>query len=132
MPIITAWTVLVCGAFYLLQTVQVIRARRSAGVSLGTGGDALLERRMRGQANAAEQMPLTLLALLCAELLGATPWALAPLAALFVGARIAHGYAFGWMEHSGPLRMFGMAGTLTAAGGLLIVLLVSLLLRSFA
>jgi len=108
MPIITAWAVAICGIFYMFQTLQVIRARGAEGVSIGDGGDELLLRRMRGQANAAEQMPMTLLALGMAELLGGNTWVLLPLAVIFTGARISHGYAFGWLTHNRPLRFYGM------------------------
>jgi len=119
MPIITAWAALICGIFYLLQTVQTIKARRASGVSIGDGDDKILIRRMRGQANAIEQMPLALIALFLAETLGGSAWILAPFAAIFTVSRIAHGYAFGWLEHNAPLRMYGMIGTLVGNLGIL-------------
>ncbi|MGB0799013.1 MAG: MAPEG family protein, partial [Planktomarina sp.] len=100
MLIVSGWTVLICAAFYMALTRQVIAARHSQGVSLGDGGDQLMLRRIRGQANAAEQMPITLIALICAELLGANGLILAVCAALFVIGRLMHGIAFGWMTHS--------------------------------
>ncbi|KMW56331.1 glutathione S-transfersae-related protein [Candidatus Rhodobacter oscarellae] len=130
MPLITAWAALICGTFFMFQTLQVIRARGSAGVSLGDGGDKLLMRRMRGQANAAEQMPLTLIAMGLAEMLGAPGWALLPLAAVFTVSRLAHGYAFGWLEHNRPLRFYGMAGSAFSTFCILILLGVMVLTRS--
>ena len=115
MPIITAWTVLICVTFYMFLTLQVIKARRIFGVSVGDGGDQMLLRRMRGQANAAEQMPLTLLALLMAEMMGGATVVLIILAATFTASRVAHGIAFGWLEHSFPLRFFGMLGSSMAS-----------------
>lgn len=127
MPIITAWATLFCGALFLAMTWQVIGARRSQGVSIGDGGDKLVTRRMRGQANAAEQMPMTLLALAAAEMMGGNGWLLAGLAALFCAARLAHGICFCWMTHSFPLRFYGMASSLLATG-LILVYLATLLL----
>lgn len=132
MPIITAWTVAICGLFFMAMTFQVIGARRSSGVALGDGDNALLQRRMRGQANAAEQMPMTLLALGCAELLGGWPWLLVLLAAVCTAGRLAHGYGFGWLEHTPKLRFYGMVASVTGSFGIMGTLLVLLLSRSFS
>ena len=78
-------------------TFRVIQARRSSGVSLGDGGDEILLRRIRGQANAAEQMPLTLLALLLAEMIGGSTLLLGLIALLFCAGRVAHGYRL-WLD----------------------------------
>ena len=131
MPIITAWAVAVCGIFYMFQTLQVSRARGTAGVSIGDGGDKMLLRRIRGQGNAAEQMPLTLLALGMAELMGGATWILLLLAVVFTGARIAHGYAFGWLEHNRPLRFYGMLLSSLSSLGILGYLGILALLASF-
>lgn len=108
-PVITGWATLVCGLMFFALTFRVIAARRASGVALGDGGDKLVMRRMRGQANAAEQMPLTLIALLLAELIGGSTFLLGLLALVFCAGRVIHGIGFGWMDHSPPLRMAGMA-----------------------
>lgn len=131
MPIITGWAALICATFYMFQTLQVIKARQKSGVSVGDGGDKLLIRRMRGQANAAEQMPLTLLALFLAEMLGGVAWILIPLAAVFTLARLSHGYAFGWLEHSFPLRFYGMLFSSISSLAILAYLAVLLIGASF-
>lgn len=130
MPIITAWAVVICGLFFMAMTFQVIAARRSSGVALGDGDNAILQRRMRGQANAAEQMPLTLLALGCAELLESPTWLLGLFALVFVAGRLAHGYAFCWLEHTPKLRVYGMMASVTGSFGILGTLLVQVVLRS--
>ena len=119
-PVITGWATLVCGLLFFALTFRVIAARRASGVSLGDGGDKLVMRRMRGQANAAEQMPLTLIALLIAELIGGSTVVLGLLAFVFCMGRLLHGIGFGWLEHSPPLRMAGMA---TSALGTIATLL---------
>lgn len=126
MPVIFGWSALFCAALFFALTLQVIRGRRSASVSLGDGGDPMLTRRIRGQANAAEQMPMTLLPLLAAEMLGGSSILLAVFAAMFCVGRLGHGIAFGWMSYS-TMRMYGFAlsglGTLGILGCLFIVLI---------
>lgn len=127
MPIITAWATLFCGLFFMALTWQVVRARRASGVSLGAGDDKLLMRRMRGQSNAAEQMPITLVALLMAELVGGSTLILGLFALIFCAGRAVHGYGFGWLAHSMPLRMGGMIASFTGTGTILLYLLVVLI-----
>lgn len=50
---------------------MVIATRRKSGVSMGDGGEPLLERRMRAQSNAAEYLPIFLILLAIAEMQGA-------------------------------------------------------------
>lgn len=127
MPIISAWAILFCGLLFLGLTWQVIGARRASGVSLGDGGDELLLRRMRGQGNAAEQMPMTLLALVAAELIGGSTFVLGLFAVIFCAGRGAHGFGFGWLERSVPLRMFGMLASISGSALILLYLLYALL-----
>lgn len=127
MPIITAWATLICGTMFLALTVRVIQARRSSGVSLGDGGDTILLRRMRGQGNAAEQMPIGLLIILMAELVGGTTLVLGLLAALFCAGRVVHAIGFGWLKHSLIARVGGMATSLVGTIALLIYLAIVLL-----
>lgn len=109
-------------------TWQVIAARRASGVALGDGEDKILLRRMRGQANAAEQMPMTLMALLAAELIGGSTFLLGLFALIFCAGRAAHGYGFGWLEHSVPLRMYGMLASISGSALVLIYLFITLLI----
>ena len=113
-------------------TRQVITARAKTGVGIGDGGNDLVQRRMRGQANAAEQMPLTLLALMMAELLAGRSLILALLALVFIGGRLAHGIAFGWLDHSRPLRFWGMVASVIGSLGILIYLGITLLIATFS
>ena len=131
MFLITGWTALVCGTFFMFLTRQVINARGTSKVSVGDGGDEVLLRRIRGQANAAEQMPITLIVLGLAEGLGGSAWVLVPLAAIFTAGRISHGVAFGWLEKSLPLRFYGMLGSVLGTLGLLAYLGILLLMASF-
>ena len=72
---------------FVLLSVRVIALRYSGQVALGDGGDALLARRVRVQANFAEYVPLGLILLGLSESLGAPALLLHALGlALLVGA----------------------------------------------
>jgi uncharacterized membrane protein YecN with MAPEG domain len=90
--------------------MRIAQLRRNLKVSVGDGGHEPLVRRMRAQANFIEHVPIFLVLLIGLELSGANRTALAVIAALFLLARIAHGYGM----DGGPLqrwRMYGMMGT---------------------
>lgn len=57
----------VCGVIFLVLSVGISYLRITRRVSLGDGGDYLLQRTVRAHANAAEFMPISLLLLLLAE-----------------------------------------------------------------
>jgi uncharacterized membrane protein YecN with MAPEG domain len=71
---------------------RVSTLRHELKVSVGDGGHEPLLRRMRAQANFIENAPFFLLLLGGLELSGANRLALAIVAALFMLARIAHGF----------------------------------------
>ena len=97
---------------HLALTINVIRLRRRAQVSMGTGGDARLARAVRAFGNCAEHLPFGLLLLVAMELAGAAPWLLHLWGLLFVGARVVH--AVGFVRNDVDLRprTVGMLGTL--------------------
>lgn len=76
---------------------RIGQLRHGLKVSVGDGGDERLIRRMRAQANFIEQAPLTIILFALVEAVGAArlPWGgawLAPLAAVFILGRVAHGF----------------------------------------
>jgi uncharacterized membrane protein YecN with MAPEG domain len=73
-----------------------VQNRKSAKVSLGDGGDALLQRAIRGQANFAEYVPLALLLLAILELSRFSIYLLHVIGIALVVARLLHGYALGF------------------------------------
>lgn len=87
--------------------LRCARARSAAQVWIGDGGDDLLIRRMRAQANFIEQAPLILLAVALVEAAGKGGVWLAPLGGLFLIGRIAHG--IGMDGNFKPGRAIGMA-----------------------
>ncbi len=89
--IINVWLSIRCG-----------QVRSKAGVSIGTGGNELLERRMRAQLNFAENTPWVLFLIAGIELAGRGGQWLAIVGGLFMLGRVAHG--------------LGMDGTALAKG----------------
>ena len=112
------------GLLLLRLSLRVIALRRENKVPLGDGGNEALQRAIRGQANCAEYVPIGVLLMLIAELQGANTWLLAALAVMFLGGRLAHGYAFAFTSGSPKLRVGGMQLTLGAIGLLSILNLV--------
>lgn len=99
--------------------VLVVRRRGAAKVALGDGGDAELIRLIRGHANAAETMPMGLILLALAELLGAPGLAAHLLGLVFTGGRLLHALHFAGI---GPL-LFRAAGMMATLGATLVLAL---------
>lgn len=78
--VINFWLALRCGQ---------VRAKEK--ISIGTGGSDLLERRMRAQLNFAENTPWVLALIAGIELAGKGGAWLAPIGALYMLGRVAHG-----------------------------------------
>src|SRR5687767_3654600 len=83
----------------LLLSLRVIDRRRSAHVSLGDGGNAALQRAIRGQANFAEYIPLALLLLAILELSHFSMYVLHAIGILLLVARVLHGYALSFTRN---------------------------------
>jgi len=115
------------GLILLLLTIRVVRLRRRDGVVLGDNNDRVLTKAIRGQANAAEQMPLALIAMTLIEAQGGNIAALVPLAILFTVGRMLHATYFGWHGTTWRLRFYGMLMTMIAQAGLLLMLLVTVI-----
>ena len=111
---LTSLAALLNGAIFFGLTLKVIRIRRRDGVVLGDNGDRALMKAIRGQANAAEQMPLGLILGLLIELQGGPAGPLASALAAFTLGRLIHGAYFGIHGTPWRLRFYGMF--LTMAG----------------
>lgn len=101
---------------YLVLAAQVITLRRSLRISIGDRGDQTMLRRQRIHGNFAEYVPLALLLLLMAELMGLPVLMLHGLGLMLLIGRCAHAYGVGMQPESLPLRTVGMIGTLAMVG----------------
>ena len=122
---ITSLTAIVAALIILALTARVIAFRRRDGVVLGDNGDKVLTKAIRGQANAAEQLPIALILLALSEAQGAAPALLTVLALTLITGRLMHGVYFAVDGTSWRLRFWGMLLTLLAQGGLILALLLT-------
>lgn len=96
---------------YVALSVRVLRMRSRIRVSLGSGGDQVLERRIRVHGNFAEYVPLALLLMALAESGSQPGWLLHAQGLLLIAGRAAHAYALSTGTYR--LRAFGVAATFT-------------------
>ena len=126
-PIITAFYAGIAGLIYLWLTWAVIRYRRSGKISLGDGDNPDMAKSIRGQGNAAEQMPIILILLGLTEMLGAPVIAVHIAGIAFIAGRLLHGLHFnGYIGFQA--RPIGMMLTLLTTG----VLALGLIAHSLA
>ncbi|MFN9377953.1 MAG: MAPEG family protein [Novosphingobium sp.] len=96
--IINLWLSIRCG-----------QVRGKAGISIGTDGNELLERRMRAQLNFVENTPWVLLLIAGIELAGKGGQWLAIVGGIYMLGRVAHGLG---MDGAGAMAKGRMIGTL--------------------
>lgn len=116
--------------FFILLSLRVIALRGNPlfAVLKRAGDDKRsLERAIRGHGNFAEYTPIMLVLMLIAEQSSASATLLHSCGAMFLVGRLAHGFCFGFLAHSMPLRIGGMVLTLTALGSMAIAQLLALL-----
>lgn len=99
--------------------VRVVRLRFARHVIHGDGGDELLMRRMRAQANFIENVPLTLILIAAIELTGRGAQWLAIAGAVFMLARLAHALGMD-LGRPNPARAGGVVVTIAVQAGLAI------------
>lgn len=92
MPMIVPFYAAVLGLIFIFLSARVIIARRQFRVRLGSGGQELLERRIRVQGNFAEYVPLTVILLTFLELDGAARWLIHILCIALILGRCLHAY----------------------------------------
>lgn len=100
------------GLLHLVLTMRVIRGRQTHAIHLGDGGNAEMERRIRGHANFAEYVPMVLLLMLALESSGAASGLIHGMGIILVIARALHGYALAYTEKWAPGRFYGTLLTL--------------------
>lgn len=118
-------TMITAGMLGLLIVVLGLRVsaiRRSAHVSLGDGGNPLLEERIRAHGNAVETIPIALILLGLAERALGQPWYLVAMAVVLVVSRLIHPIG---MARPSPnaARVLGILGTWSVIGILALILI---------
>ena len=100
--------------------MRIGRVRTTEKISIGAGGNDVLERRMRAQLNFAENTPWVLALLLTIELAGKGGMWLPWVAAIYMTGRIAHGLG---MDGTGFAvgRTIGTITTMLSQLGLAVV-----------
>jgi uncharacterized protein len=98
--------------WFIVLSVRVIQLRRASRVSLGDGGNVLLQRAIRGQANFAEYVPLALILLAILEVSRFSIYLLHLVGIALVIARLLHGYAMGFRTEFRFGRLWGAAITI--------------------
>lgn len=86
---------------------EIIARRRARTISIGDGGDAKLAKLMRGHANAVETIPIALLLMMLAEMMGAPGAALHTAGIALTAGRMMHALHFTGRAHF-RLRQLGM------------------------
>ena len=94
-------------------SLRVVGIRRRDKVSVGTGGNAVLERAIRVHGNFVEYSAITLLLLAIAEMNNLTGPVVHAFGIAFLIGRILHFIGFRTPEAPGMFRVVGMATTLT-------------------
>lgn len=104
------------GLILLVLSARVIQARGQQKVYMGDGGNELVLRRMRGHANFAEYVPMTLILIGFLEYRGMASWVLHALGLTLLVARLLHAYSFGFSAHFMPGRFGGTVLTWVVLG----------------
>lgn len=118
----------ILGLFFIAITLRVGLYRVKTNILIGDGNDAEMVRRMRGQANFVETVPIALILLVMMELNYASATWMHSLCGLLLVARVLH---YIGLTELGPMacRVVGMFGTiatiLVSAGWLLYSLCLS-------
>lgn len=117
---ITTLSASALGLLLVILSLRVIGVRRGQQVSLGSGGDDTLERRIRAQGNLVEYGPMGLILIGLSEFQQETnTFLLATVAAAFVMGRLLHGYALGFTNKAMRPRVTGMLLTLFSILGMI-------------
>ena len=98
--------------FMLLLKMNVGRVRTTQKIGFGDGGNEPMQRALRVQGNAAEDVPVVVLGLLGLGALAAPALLIHVLGAGFLLGRVLHAIGLGGSSGGSPGRMFGTLITL--------------------
>jgi uncharacterized membrane protein YecN with MAPEG domain len=113
-----------CGLLLVVLYVRVSQRRLATKIGAGTGGDAVLEQRVRAHANLIESAPLALLLLYLVEQTGLAAWAVHAFGVALVVARLLHAQGMSGSMGRSAGRFYGSIGTLLVLAALSVLLLV--------
>lgn len=108
---ITSLYAAVLAVIFLVLTMQVIKARSAAGISILHGDDMNLAMKIRIHGNFAEFVPLALILLALAEISGSNALALNVAGAALVVSRILIPFGLDIERFNHPVRIIGNLGT---------------------
>jgi uncharacterized protein len=109
---------------FVALSVRVANTRRLLRIGLGSGGNVVLERRMRVQGNFAEYVPMALLLLTFVEMQGWPRWTLHLLCLVMLAARLVHALGVGREPEDLRFRVTAMVSTFSVLSVAAILLLV--------
>ncbi|MFN3912645.1 MAPEG family protein [Hyphomonas sp.] len=95
------------GLLLLILKINVIRGRMGQNVMFGDGGNEAMQRAIRVQGNAVEDVPIVVLGLIGLGLLDAPVLVIHALGATFLAGRILHAAGLGGSSGTSPGRYFG-------------------------
>lgn len=127
LPDITALYVALFLLLMLALAANVVRWRVKAKVSLGDGGNKDLNAAIRCHGNAAEYVPLVLIAMALVEMLGASNTAMHLYGSIFLAGRLLHPIGLSQPRKVNKLRQLGVLFSWIVMLALAIHLIVRLL-----
>jgi len=113
-PQITAIYAALLGLMMIGLSGYVSAKRAKTGVSIGDGGDPALLERIRRHGNFTEAVPIALLLMALAEMLGAGNGWIHAAGIILVGARLVHPIGIMAAEVNSMFRFAGSMGTFVA------------------
>lgn len=122
--IVTAFYASLLALVILTLAFRVIQMRWSERVSLGDGGNKVLNRRMRGHGNAVETIPIALILLGLCESIQVPHWALHVFGLMLLSGRMLHAIHFWKTRKSITMRFSGMVLTIVSIFAMAVTALV--------
>lgn len=122
---ITALYAGLCGLLLVTLYVRVSQRRLATKIGMGTGGDAILEQRIRAHGNFIESVPIALFLLYLLEQTAVDPIYIHAFGMTLLLARIGHAQGISTTSGRSAGRFYGSIGTLLVTAGLSMWLLVN-------
>ena len=116
---ITTLSACVLSLLLIILSIRIVSVRRDEKVSLGSGDNKTLERRIRAQGNLIEYGPMGLILIGLAEFQSTNTFLLSTTAAAFVMGRLLHGYALSFTDQAMRPRVTGMMLTFLSMLGMI-------------